>query len=104
MPERSFNQGVNTRMSVNASSTDDRKMTSVFEHYLTLWVLLCILAGIALGKLAPGLARYLNGLAIHVDGAPVVSIPVATATMLFGLSSGAGQPAGAPGSGGKSEG
>jgi ACR3 family arsenite transporter len=77
MPERSFNQGVNTRMSANASSTDDRKMTSVFERYLTLWVLLCILAGIALGKLAPGLARYLDGLAIHVDGAPVVSIPIA---------------------------
>ena len=37
-------------MSANASSTDDRKMTSVFERYLTLWVLLCILAGIALAS------------------------------------------------------
>ena len=27
---------------------------SVFERYLTVWVLLCIVAGIALGQLAPG--------------------------------------------------
>ncbi|MDH3197109.1 MAG: ACR3 family arsenite efflux transporter, partial [Candidatus Krumholzibacteria bacterium] len=34
-------------------------------------------AGIALGKAAPGLARLLDGLAITVGGAPVVSIPIA---------------------------
>jgi len=38
---------------------------------------LCILTGIALGKAAPGAARFLNGLAIHVGEAPVVSIPIA---------------------------
>jgi ACR3 family arsenite transporter len=48
-----------------------------FERYLTLWVFLCILAGIALGKAAPGLSHYLDGLAIHVNDAPVVSIPIA---------------------------
>ncbi|MFC1526867.1 ACR3 family arsenite efflux transporter [Candidatus Latescibacterota bacterium] len=48
-----------------------------FERYLTLWVLLCILAGIALGRVAPGVARHLDGLAIHVNEAPVVSIPIA---------------------------
>ncbi len=52
-------------------------MTSVFERYLSLWVLLCILAGILLGKIAPGVARTLDGLAIYVKGAPVVSIPIA---------------------------
>jgi arsenite transporter len=56
---------------------NDRKMTSVFERYLTVWVLLCIIAGIVLGKIAPGLARYLDGLAIYVNDAPVVSIPIA---------------------------
>ncbi len=55
----------------------DRKMTSVFERYLTLWVGLCIVAGILLGKLAPGLAHTLDGMAIHVNDAPVVSIPIA---------------------------
>jgi len=52
-------------------------MTSVFERYLTLWVGLCIAGGILLGRLAPGLARTLDGMAIRVNGAPVVSIPIA---------------------------
>ena len=50
---------------------------SLFERQLTLWVALCILGGIGLGKLAPGLAQTLDGMAIHVNGAPVVSIPIA---------------------------
>ena len=56
---------------------NDRKMAGVFERYLTVWVFLCILAGILLGKVAPGAAHYLDGLAIYVKGAPVVSIPIA---------------------------
>jgi len=64
-------------MALRTAAPADRKMTSVFERYLTLWVLLCIAGGIVLGKAAPGLARYLDGLAIYVDGAPVVSIPIA---------------------------
>lgn len=48
-----------------------------FERYLTLWVLLCIGAGIGLGKLAPGVARFLDGLSIYVNEAPVISIPIA---------------------------
>ncbi len=51
----------------------------VFERYLTLWVLLCIGVGILLGKAAPDAARFLDSLAIHVGGAPVVSIPIAVA-------------------------
>ena len=54
-----------------------RKMTSLFERYLTLWIGLCIGAGILLGKVAPGLAKALDGMAISVNGAPVVSIPIA---------------------------
>ena len=48
-----------------------------FERYLTFWVGLCILGGIALGKAAPGFARTLDGWSINVNGAPVVSIPIA---------------------------
>ena len=35
---------------------------SAFERYLSLWVALCIVAGIALGSLAPGVFRVLAGL------------------------------------------
>jgi ACR3 family arsenite transporter len=48
-----------------------------FEKYLTLWVSLCILAGILLGRVAPRMALFLDGMAINVNGAPVVSIPIA---------------------------
>ena len=53
------------------------KGLSTFERYLTVWVILCIAAGIALGKVAPGVATFLDGLAISVNEAPVVSIPIA---------------------------
>ena len=48
-----------------------------FEKYLTVWVVLCIAGGILLGKVAPGFAGFLDGLAIYVGDAPVVSIPIA---------------------------
>ncbi|MCK5485523.1 MAG: arsenical-resistance protein, partial [Desulfobacterales bacterium] len=53
------------------------KGLSLFEKYLSVWVILCIVAGIILGKVAPGFAKYLDGLAIYVGEAPVVSIPIA---------------------------
>ena len=64
-------------MNETNSTTDERKMTSVFERYLTVWVGLCIIGGILLGKIAPGFARTLDGMALYVKGAPVVSIPIA---------------------------
>jgi len=56
---------------------NERKMSSLFERLLSLWVGLSIVAGILLGKLAPGLAKALDGLAVTVKGAPVISIPIA---------------------------
>src|SRR4030043_538432 len=53
------------------------KGLNIFEKYLTLWVVLCIAGGIVMGKLTPGVATYLDGLAIYVNKAPVVSIPIA---------------------------
>ncbi|RLC19579.1 MAG: arsenical-resistance protein [Deltaproteobacteria bacterium] len=58
-------------------ATDKREMTSIFERYLTVWVGLCIVGGILLGKIAPDLAKTLDGMSINVGGAPVVSIPIA---------------------------
>jgi ACR3 family arsenite transporter len=48
-----------------------------FERYLTVWILLCIAGGILLGKVAPGVAQSLDGMALTVGGAPIVSIPIA---------------------------
>ncbi|MBF0196778.1 MAG: ACR3 family arsenite efflux transporter [Planctomycetes bacterium] len=56
---------------------ETRTMSSIFERYLTVWVGLCIVVGIVIGKFAPGLAKSLDGMAISVGGAPVVSIPIA---------------------------
>jgi len=66
-------------MSIEASSAQQAKKLNVFEKYLTLWVALCIAAGIILGKAAPSVASFLDGLALYVNGAPVVSIPIAVA-------------------------
>ncbi|GAB4149987.1 MAG: ACR3 family arsenite efflux transporter [Cyanobacteria bacterium J069] len=45
---------------------------SFFERYLTLWVCLCILAGIALGRLFPNVAIALDRMSVYQ-----VSIPIA---------------------------
>lgn len=62
------------KVSEDSSSS---KGLNFFERYLTVWVGACILGGIVLGKVAPGLATSLDSMAISVNGAPVVSIPIA---------------------------
>jgi ACR3 family arsenite transporter len=64
-------------VATEACITKEPRGLGFFEKYLTVWVLACIGAGIALGKLAPGVARLLDGLAITVGDVPVVSIPIA---------------------------
>jgi len=59
-----------------ANSKEERSL-NVFEKYLTFWVLLCIGAGIIIGKIAPNVIKFLDELAIYVNDAPVVSIPIA---------------------------
>jgi ACR3 family arsenite transporter len=48
------------------------KTLSNFERYLSIWVLLCIIGGIVLGKMAPDFAIALNDFSIYQ-----VSIPIA---------------------------
>ena len=64
-------------MPSQAPTATTGKGLSIFEKYLTVWVVLCILGGIVLGKAAPDVATSLDALAIYVGGAPVVSIPIA---------------------------
>ena len=44
---------------------------SRFERYLTLWVLICIVAGVVLGQLAPAPFRWLGGLELARVNLPV---------------------------------
>ena len=60
-----------------ASGPTLKRGLSFFERYLSLWVALCIGAGLLLGRLAPGVAHTLDGLTLDVNGAPVVSLPIA---------------------------
>lgn len=62
---------------------NDRKMKSIFERYLTIWVILCIIGGIALGKIMPKLAQKLDRMSIFINDAPVVSIPIAICLFLM---------------------
>lgn len=64
-------------MAEKSHTTKNEKGLSVFEKYLTVWVVFCIAGGIVLGKVAPDFAKYLDGLAIYVNKAPVVSVPIA---------------------------
>lgn len=64
-------------MEDKACITKQPQGLSLFERYLSVWVFLCIVIGIVLGKLAPKAAIFLDGLAIFVNEAPVVSIPIA---------------------------
>jgi arsenite transporter len=51
---------------------ENEKKLSIFEKYLTLWIFLCIVLGIILGRLAPDLAVQLDSIQFYQ-----VSIPIA---------------------------
>ncbi|MDJ0705579.1 MAG: ACR3 family arsenite efflux transporter [Leptolyngbyaceae cyanobacterium MO_188.B28] len=57
---------------INASAVQAGGKLSFFERYLTVWVMLCILAGILLGRLFPGVAVALDAMSVFQ-----VSIPIA---------------------------
>jgi len=44
---------------------------NLFERYLTLWVALCIVAGIALGQVFPGLFHAIGGMEVANVNLPV---------------------------------
>jgi len=47
---------------------------SIFERYLTVWVALCIVAGVALGHLVPDLFRALGALEVARVNLPVAAL------------------------------
>jgi len=64
-------------MTEQTSTTPQTRSLGVFERYLTIWVAISIIAGVGLGKVAPGIAKSLDAMALSVGGAPVVSVPIA---------------------------
>jgi ACR3 family arsenite transporter len=57
---------------VNPNAVKAGGRLSIFEKYLTLWVFLCIIVGIALGRIFPGVAVALDAMSIYQ-----ISIPIA---------------------------
>ncbi|ACS86883.1 ACR3 family arsenite efflux transporter [Musicola paradisiaca] len=54
-------------------STESQAVSSMslFERYLSLWVALCIIVGILLGQVMPGVFRFIGGLEIAQVNLPV---------------------------------
>ena len=57
---------------INAQAVKAGSKLNFFERYLTLWVVLCILIGIILGRTFPGVAQTLDAMSIYN-----VSLPIA---------------------------
>ena len=54
-------------MSTENGCSSSKKGMNFFERYLTLWVVLCIVAGIVLGKVVPGFSQTLDGMALFTN-------------------------------------
>lgn len=54
-----------------APAPRQRSGMSLFERYLTLWVFLCIVLGVALGQLMPALFQTIGGLEVAQVNLPV---------------------------------
>jgi ACR3 family arsenite transporter len=61
--------------------TEGRKRLNLFERYLTVWVGLCMIAGLALGKLVPGAVRTLR--AMEFGEGSQVNVPIAVLIWLM---------------------
>jgi len=53
------------------TASRSRKQLGIFDRYLSFWVGLCIAAGIAMGKIAPGLVRALSDMEVSHVNLPV---------------------------------
>ena len=66
---------------VPGSAAASAKRLNPFERYLTLWVALCMVAGVLLGKAAPGLVAALRGLEFGADSQ--INLPIAVLIWLM---------------------
>ncbi len=61
--------------------TDQSKRMNVFERYLTLWVALCMVVGVVVGKAFPGLIAGLRGM--EFGSGSQINIPIAVLIWLM---------------------
>jgi ACR3 family arsenite transporter len=59
----------------------ERKRMNIFERYLSVWVALCMVLGVAVGKLAPGLVGALRGLEFGDNSH--INVPIAVLIWLM---------------------
>ncbi len=64
-----------------AEAAPARKRLNPFERYLTLWVALCMVAGVLLGRFLPGVTRALRGLELGRDSQ--INLPIAVLIWLM---------------------
>ncbi len=57
---------------INSQAVKAGSQLSFFEKYLTLWVIICIVVGISLGRIFPKIAQILDGMSVYN-----VSLPIA---------------------------
>jgi len=78
-----------------ASQAPRRAAMGTFERYLTLWVALCIVAGIALGAALPGVFHVLGDIRVAEVNIPMAVLIVSSwpgaALIHEGLSFGPGR-------------
>ncbi len=58
-------------MTAQTARTDTAAAMSLFERYLSLWVLLCIITGIGLGQVGPAVVQFLGRLQVAQVNLPV---------------------------------
>jgi len=63
------------------ATTAPAKRLNVFERYLTVWVGLCMVAGVLLGKLAPGVVGAIRGMEFGRDSQ--INLPIAVLIWLM---------------------
>jgi ACR3 family arsenite transporter len=64
-------------------TTGGGKQMNVFERYLSLWVALCMILGVAIGKLLPGFVGFLRGLEFGEGSHINVAIAVLIWLMIY---------------------
>jgi ACR3 family arsenite transporter len=63
------------------TAPDRPKRLNVFERYLTLWVAVCMVVGVAVGKFAPGAVNRLRSIEFG-DGSQI-NVPIAVLIWLM---------------------